>query len=70
VWPLAVVMRGVAAQRLFEVAAAEDEQPVEAFGADGADDQPRLRQGRRPAKIIRGRTTRMIVDEEWLTDQS
>jgi hypothetical protein len=52
------------------VAAAEDEQPVEAFGADGADDQPRLRQGRRPAKIIRGRTTRMIVDEEWLTDQS
>jgi hypothetical protein len=21
-------------------------------------------------KIIRGRTTRMIVDEEWLTDQS
>jgi hypothetical protein len=36
VWPLVVVMRDEDAQRVFEVAAAEDEQPVEALGADGA----------------------------------
>jgi hypothetical protein len=34
VWPLAVVVRRVGAEHVFEVSAAEDEQPVEAFGAD------------------------------------
>jgi hypothetical protein len=34
---LAVVVRGVDAQHRLEVAAAEDEQPVETLGADGAD---------------------------------
>jgi len=33
VWPLAVVVGDEDAQRLLEVAAAEDEEPVEAFGA-------------------------------------
>ena len=35
---LAVVMRCVEAQHAFEVAAAEDQQPVETLGADGADE--------------------------------
>jgi hypothetical protein len=38
VWALAVVMRRVDAEHVREVAAAEDEQPVEAFGGDGADE--------------------------------
>ena len=35
---LAVVMRYVEAKHSFEVAAAEDQQPVETLGADGADE--------------------------------
>jgi hypothetical protein len=38
VWPHAVVMLAVGAQHLFEVAAAEDQQPVETLGPDGADE--------------------------------
>jgi hypothetical protein len=38
VWPLAVVVLAVNAQDAFQVAAAEDQQPVETFGADGADE--------------------------------
>ncbi len=38
VWALAVVMDGVDAEHCFEVAAAEDQQPVETFGADGANE--------------------------------
>ena len=37
-WALAVVVRGVDAQHRLEVAATEDEQPVETLGADGADE--------------------------------
>jgi hypothetical protein len=37
-WPLAVVVHGVDAQHGLEVAATEDEQPVETLGADGADE--------------------------------
>ena len=37
-WALAVVVRGVDAQHRLEVAASEDEQPVETLGADGADE--------------------------------
>ena len=36
--PLAVVMGHVGAQHVFEVAAAEDQQPVETLAADGADE--------------------------------
>src|ERR671934_2758845 len=35
--PVAVVVRAVDAEYLFKVAAAENENPVEAVGADGAD---------------------------------
>jgi hypothetical protein len=35
---LAVVMRRVDAEHTFEVAATDDEQPVEALGADSADE--------------------------------
>jgi hypothetical protein len=38
VWALAVVVRRVAAEHVLEVTAAEDQQPVEAFGADAADE--------------------------------
>jgi hypothetical protein len=38
VWTLAVVMGGVGAEHVLEVAAAEDQYPVEALGADGADE--------------------------------
>src|SRR5262249_12133978 len=38
VWALAVVVRDIGAEYSFEVAAAEDQQPVETFGADGADE--------------------------------
>jgi hypothetical protein len=34
VWPLGVVVGHVAAEHVFEVAAAEDQQPVEKLGAD------------------------------------
>src|SRR5215468_10818571 len=48
--PLSVVMRDVDAEDVLELATAEDEQPVEAFSADGAD--PALHVGVR----IRART--------------
>jgi hypothetical protein len=35
---LVVVVGHVGAEYVFEVAAAEDQQPVEALGADGADE--------------------------------
>jgi hypothetical protein len=38
VWALAVVVRGVGARHLLEVAAADDQESVETFGADGADE--------------------------------
>jgi hypothetical protein len=38
VWTLAVVVRGVDAQNRLKVTAAEDQQPVETFGTDGADE--------------------------------
>jgi hypothetical protein len=38
VWPLTVVVVDVDAQHSFEVAAVEDQQPVEALGTDGADE--------------------------------
>ena len=37
-WPLAVVVGRVGAEHVFEVAAVEDQQPVETLGADGADE--------------------------------
>jgi hypothetical protein len=36
--PVAVVVRDEDAEHLFEVPSAEDEEPVEAFGAGGADE--------------------------------
>jgi hypothetical protein len=36
--PLMVVMVGVSAEHPFEVAAVEDQQPVQTFGADGSDE--------------------------------
>jgi hypothetical protein len=38
VWPLRVVVLKVDAQDALEVAAVEDQQPVEAFGAGGSDE--------------------------------
>jgi hypothetical protein len=38
VWPLAVVARDIGAECSFEVAAADDQERVEAFGTDGADE--------------------------------
>jgi hypothetical protein len=43
VWALAVVVLDVDAQDVFEVAAAEDQQPVETLAADGADERFRVR---------------------------
>jgi hypothetical protein len=37
VWPSGVVVLDVDSQDVFEVAAVADQQPVEAFGPDGAD---------------------------------
>src|SRR5919197_6125442 len=37
-WAFAVVMGGVGAKHRFEMSAADDQQPVETFGADGADE--------------------------------
>src|SRR6266542_6761984 len=49
--PLAVVVLDVRAEDVLEVAAVEDQQPVQALGADGADeplrDRVRLRRPRR-----------------------
>ena len=42
VWPLGVVVGHVAAEHVFEVAAAEDQQPVETVGADRADEPLRV----------------------------
>ena len=42
VWSLAVVVGHVSAEGVFEVAAADDEEPVEAFGAYGADEPFRV----------------------------
>jgi hypothetical protein len=39
-WPMLVVMAGVDAKHVLELAAAEDEQPVEAFATDAADPAP------------------------------
>ena len=36
--PLRVVVLDVGAQDVLEVSAVEDQQPVEAFGADGSDE--------------------------------
>ena len=38
VWPRGVVMVDVGPEHVLEVAAAEDQQPVEAVAADGADE--------------------------------
>ena len=50
-WPLAVVMVDIDAEHVLEVAAVENQQPVEALRADGADeafgDRIRLRRSHR-----------------------
>src|SRR5215218_7760490 len=51
VWPVAVVMVNEGPEHALEVAAVDDQQPVEALGTDGADetlrDRVRLRRLRR-----------------------
>jgi hypothetical protein len=49
VWPLRVVVGEVDAEGVFEVAVADDEEPIEAFASDGADESFRVGVGsRRP----------------------
>ena len=50
-WSLLVVVAAVDAEHLFEVSAAEDEDPVEAVGAEGAD--PALGEGVRVRRLNR-----------------
>jgi hypothetical protein len=47
VWPLRVVVGEVDAEGVFEVAVADDEEPIEAFVSDGADESFRVGVGER-----------------------